>query len=78
MHRCCRRNQPLIFFDPEIEATARQSEERKRQQVVMAERDPRVLRDYVLPQATGLTSPIVNPAIEANNFELRAALISFV
>ena len=44
----------------------------------MAERVPRVLRDYVLPQATGLTSPIVNPAVEANNFELRPALISFV
>jgi len=44
----------------------------------MEERDPRVLRDYVLLQVTGLTSPIVNPAIEANNFELRLALISFV
>jgi len=44
----------------------------------MAERDPRVLRDYVLSQATGLTSPIVNPAVEANNFELRPALIYFV
>ena len=44
----------------------------------MAERVPRVLRDYVLLQATGLTSPIVNPAVEANNFELRPALISFV
>jgi len=44
----------------------------------MAERDLRVLRDFVLPQATGLTSPIVNPIIEANNFEFRPALISFV
>ena len=44
----------------------------------MAKRDPRVLRDYVLPQATGLTSPIVNQAVEPNNFELRPALISFV
>ena len=44
----------------------------------MVERDPRVLRDYILSQATGLTSPIVIPAIEANNFELRHTLISFV
>ena len=44
----------------------------------MAKRDPRVLQDYVLPQATDLTSPIMNPAIEVNNFELRPALISFV
>jgi len=79
MHRRNRRDEPLVRFDPEIKATARrQSGARKRQQIVMAERVPRVLRDYVLPQATGLTSPIVNPAIEVNNFELRPALISFV
>jgi len=80
MRRRSQRNQPLIPFDLEIEATTRrQSGARKRQQqVVMAERDPRVLRDYILPQAIGLTSPIVNPAIEANNFELRPTLISFI
>ena len=44
----------------------------------MAERDTRVLRDYVLPQATDLTSSIVNPAVKVNNFELRPALVSFV
>ena len=44
----------------------------------MAETNPRVLRDYGLPQAIGLTSSIVNPTIEANNFELRPALVSFV
>ena len=44
----------------------------------MAEGNPRVLRDYVLPQATTLTSSIVNLAVEANNFELRPALVSFV
>ena len=37
-----------------------------------------MLQDYVLPQATGLTSSIVNPAVEANNFELQPALVSFV
>ena len=37
-----------------------------------------MLRDYVLPQATGIASSIVNPAVEANNFELRPALVSFV
>ena len=43
----------------------------------MAE-DNRVLRDYALPQALGVTSSIVSPAVEANNFELRPALISFM
>ena len=81
MHRRSQRDRPLIPIDPEIEATARrQSGARKRQQqqVIMAEENPRMLRDYVLPQATGLTSSIVNPAVEANSFELRPTLVSFV
>jgi len=81
MHRCSQRNRPLISFDPKIEATARrQSDVRKRQQaqIVMVERDPRVLRDYVLPQATGIASSIANSTAEANNFELRSALVFFV
>ena len=44
----------------------------------MAEQNHRVLRDYALPQASGITSSIVSPAIEANNFELSPALITFV
>ena len=44
----------------------------------MAEGDYRVLRDYALPQASGITSSIVNPTVEANNFELNLGLISFV
>ena len=43
----------------------------------MAE-DHRVLRDYALPRASGITSSIVSPAVEANNFKLSPALISFV
>ena len=41
---------------------------------MMAQEDNRVLRDYALPQASGVTSSIVSPVIKANNFEL----ISFV
>jgi len=82
MHRRSKWGRPLIPFDLEIEAAARrQSGARKRQlqqDSTMAERNPRVLWDYVLSQATGLTFSIVNPAIEANNFELRPALVSFV
>jgi len=43
----------------------------------MAE-DNRVLRDYALPQASGITSSIVSPAVEANNFEFSPALVSFM
>ena len=43
----------------------------------MAE-DHRVLHDYVLPQASRITSSIVSPAVKANNFEPSLALITFV
>ena len=43
----------------------------------MAESDPRVLWDYILLEATNITSSMVNPAVEANNFELRPSLVSF-
>ena len=72
MRRRSQRDQSLIPFDPEIKATARrQSGARKKHQaqVIMAEQDHRVLRDYALPQASGVTSSIVSPAIEANNLE---------
>ena len=81
MHRRSQGSQALVLFDPEIEAAARRrsSEARRKRQaeVSMAEAQ-RVLRDYVLPQASGITSSIISPAVEANNFELSPALISFV
>ena len=81
MHRHSQRDRPLISFDPEIEVIVRsQSGARKRQQqeVIMVERNPRVLQDYVLLLATDISSSIVNPTVEANNFELLPALVSFV
>jgi len=47
-------------------------------QAVMAERDTRVMIDYALPKASGISSSIVSPAVAANNFELWPALVSFV
>ena len=52
--------------------------ERGRTKAVMAGRDNRVLRDYVMPQSSGITSSIVNPTIDVNKFELRRAFISLV
>jgi len=81
----CRRsqgNQDLVPFDPEIEAAAHrhsgEARRRKKEEEVMAGQDQRVLRDYALSQASGITSSIVNPTVEANNFELSPALIIFV
>jgi len=56
----------------------KQCEKEATRQIEMPERDPRVLRDYVLPQATGIALSIVNPTVEVNNFELWPALVSFV
>ena len=74
-------NQHLIPFNPEIETIAqRQSGVRRKQQeqIIMAKRDPRVLWGCVLPQAIDIASSTVSPVIEANNFEFRPALISFM
>ena len=81
MQRRSQGSQDLVPFDPEIEAAARrrsrEARRKKRAEVSMAD-DHRVLRDYALPQASGTTPSIVSPAVEANNFELSPALISFV
>ena len=81
MRRRSQGSQVLVPFDPEIEAAERRRGEevrrKKRVEVTMAE-DQRVLRDYALPQASGITSSIVSPAVDANNFELSPSLISFV
>jgi len=37
-----------------------------------------VLQDNALPQASSITSSIVNPTVEAYNFELSPALVTFV
>ena len=64
-----------------MEAAARrhsdEARRRKKAEAVMAGQDLRVLRDYALPQALGITSCIVNPTAEADNFELSPALITF-
>ena len=44
----------------------------------MAGQDQRLLCDYALPQPSSITSSIVNPTVEANNFGLSPVLITFV
>jgi len=81
MHKRSQGSQALVPFDPEMEAAVRRrsSEARRKRQAEVSMADAqRLLRDYVLPQASGITSSIVSPAVEANNFELSPALISFV
>ena len=76
------RDQDLTPLDPEIEATARrcsgEARRTKKAEVAMARQDKRVLGDYAQPQASGMTSSIVNPTVEANHIELSPALVTFV
>ena len=79
MHRRSQGNPNLIPSNPEIEATTRrrgrEARRKKRAVVEMTGQDQRMLRDYALQQASGITSSIVSPAVEANNFNLSLALI---
>jgi len=66
-------------LNPEIEATARKQSDtrrKKKAEFAMVGRDIRALRDYAMPQSSGITSSTVNTVVEANNFKLHLALIS--
>jgi len=52
--------------------------EAKKATTVMAELENRVLRDYALLQALGITSSRISPAVEANNFMRSPTLITFM
>ena len=68
-------------FDLEIERTLTKLRRARRenQGEVMAEPNRelqnRALRDYALPQSTGMPAAIRKPAIAANNFEIKPALL---
>ena len=72
----------LVPFNPEIDATVQcertAARTAKEAIVVMAEGNNRVLRDYALPQASGISSSIVSPVIGAINFKLNLAFIIFM
>ena len=82
MHRRSQGNQNLVSLNPEIEAAAHrrhgEARRKKRAEVEMAGQDQRVLRDYALSQASGVTSSILNPTVEANNFKLSPTIITFM
>ncbi|KAH9697798.1 hypothetical protein KPL71_023761 [Citrus sinensis] len=79
----------LLSFDPEIEGTCRRLNREKRetlqeQQLIMAyealhgNKDARPLRDYVVPTVNGAGSSIARPAVQANNFEIKPAIIQMI
>lgn len=70
---------PLADLDPEIERTFRERRkiaEAAKRQSKMGEK--RSLRELWIPQNHSAATDMAPPAIQANNFELKPALISMV
>ena len=71
------------LFDPEIERTLHQLKKEKKKEANtslsnMANQEQKVLRDYATPSVNGATSSIRRPAIQANNFEIKPAIIQMI
>ena len=76
----CARTRNIIPFDPEIERTFRS--QRKKKVLAMADGEhnaqPCILKDYVRPIVNDNYLGVRRQTINANNFELKLALISMV
>jgi len=80
----------LEEFDPEIERTARHWRKATRHlrrmaaapanvmEVEVNEEENRPLRDYAMPSMEGAESSIKRPPIQANNFEIKPAIIQMI
>ena len=70
------------LFDPEIEKTLRQLKKEKKEANTslsnMANQEQKALRDYAMPSVNGAISSIRRPAIQANNFEIKPAIIQMI
>ena len=71
------------LFDPEIERTLRQLKKEKKKEANtslsnMADQAQKALRDYAMPSVNGAISSIRRPAIQANNFEIKPAIIQMI
>ena len=71
------------LFDPEIERTLCQLKKEKKKKANMslsnmADQEQKALRDYAMPLVNGAISSIRRPAIQANNFEIKLAIIQMM
>ena len=71
------------LFDPEIERTLRQLKKEKKKYSNtslsnMADQEQKALRDYAMPSVNGAISSIRRLAIQANNFEIKLAIIQMI
>ena len=79
------RSKPLEYtlFDPKIERALRQLKKEQKKEANtslsnMADQEQKALRDYAMPSVNGATSSIRRPAIQANNFEIKPAIIQMI
>ncbi|KAJ4724582.1 DNA-directed DNA polymerase, partial [Melia azedarach] len=82
----------LLPFDIEIERTCKRNRKEKRQASVQQQtsamepnignddgvENQRALRDYAIPTVNGASTSIRRPAIQANNFEIKPAIIQMI
>ena len=70
------------LFDLEIERTLRQLKKEKKKEANtslsnMVDQEQKALRDYAMPSVNGAISSM-RPAIQANNFEIKPAIIQMI
>ena len=70
-------SEELLPFDPEPERTLRKRLGRRKHRVAKMGEENLTLRDHWIPANQGF-SAVVQPTIQANNFELKPALINMV
>ena len=77
---CRAKTRNIIPFDLEIERTFRSQRKKKVRAMADGEQiaQPRTLKDYVRPIVNDNYSGVRRQTINANNFELKPALISMV
>ena len=80
----------LVVFDPEIERTLHQrqrelgtadsqeSTAESQERTVEMEQPPRTMMYYARPSCSGADSSITRPAVAANNFEIKPAVIQMI
>ena len=71
------------LFDPEIERTLCQLKKEKKKEANtslsnMADQEQKALRDYAMPSVNEATLSIRRLAIQANNFEIKPAIIQMI
>ena len=74
------RRQPVVPIDPEIERTTRRlNREREgtvEPEVIVVEMvENRSLNEFSIPSIDGSRSSITRPTVQANNFEIKSAII---